>query len=194
MQPPKPSNEEVRVYLSHWDSLENYKLQENALDELFFNTFPYNKDINHILIKVASLNDFYSTHILSVFAVAKHIYELDIDSRLSRGDVTLVNDIAQCEINGKDINFYSFATKYCSHHKPLEYPIYDWYVDKVVHYFNGKDNFEFKNANLREYRNFKDVLLAFKYHYNLECNLKDLDRYLWQLGKDYFPKKYKRGK
>lgn len=29
-------------------------------------------------------------------------------------------------------NFYSFASKYCSHHNPLDYPIYDIYVDEVL--------------------------------------------------------------
>ena len=34
---PRPSKEEVIKYLNKWDALENYVLQENALDELFFN-------------------------------------------------------------------------------------------------------------------------------------------------------------
>ena len=36
---------------------------------------------------------------------------------------TLVNDIAKITINGKDKYFYSFATKYCSHHFPIIFPI-----------------------------------------------------------------------
>ena len=33
-------------------------------------------------------------------------------------------------INGKKKNLYSFASKYCSHHNPEAYPIYDSYVDE----------------------------------------------------------------
>lgn len=60
---PKPTKDEVKKYLAYWDSLENYKLQEDALDKLFFNVCPKNTDISDILIKVSTLNDFYSTNI-----------------------------------------------------------------------------------------------------------------------------------
>ena len=64
---PTPSEKEVIKYLKKWDSLENYVLQESALDKLFFKTYPNNNDINDILIKASSLNDFYSTNIFSIF-------------------------------------------------------------------------------------------------------------------------------
>ena len=98
---PRPCKEEVIKYLNKWDSLENYVLQEKSLDKLFINTYPNNIEIEDILIKVSSLNDFYSTNIFSVFPVAKHILELNIDKRLKRKDTTLVNDISNVEINGK---------------------------------------------------------------------------------------------
>lgn len=189
---PRPNKNEVIKYLERWDSLENYVLQENSLNKLFFDTYPLNTEIEDILIKVSSLNDFYSTNIFSVFPVAKHILNLDIDKRLKENDVSLVNDIAHIEISGKSKNFYSFATKYCSHHNPIEYPIYDSYVDKILNYFKKKDNFaEFKKDDLKDYKTFKSVLIQFKKFYNIdEYNLKDIDRYLWQLGKEYFPNKY----
>ena len=89
---PTPCKNEVEKYLSIWDSLENYVLQENSLNKLFYDTYPNNTDINDILIKVSALNDFYSTNIFSVFSVAKHILSLDIDNRLNNKDETLVND------------------------------------------------------------------------------------------------------
>jgi hypothetical protein len=189
---PKPNKEEVQKYLNKWDNLENYVLQENALDKLFFDTYPNNNDINDILIKCSSLNDFYSTNIFSIFPVAKHILELNIDERLKKSDTTLVNDISHLNIGGKEKYFYSFATKYCSHHFPNEFPIYDSYVEKCLLYFMKKDNFEtFKSEDLKNYSRFKAILINFKKFYGIdEYNLKDIDRYLWQLGKDYFPKKY----
>lgn len=189
---PKPCQKEVEKYLNKWDSLENYVLQESSLDKLFFKTYPKNDDINDILIKCSSLNDFYSTNIFSIFSVAKHILKLNIDKRLKEGDATLVNDIAKVKINGKDKNFYSFATKYCSHYFPTIYPIYDYYVEKVLLYFRDKDHFlDFKKSDLKKYDLFKNILISFRNYYGLnEYNLKDIDRYLWQLGKDYFKKKY----
>ena len=189
----RPSCEEVDRYLLAWEQLENYALQESALNKLFYQTYPDNKDIDDVLVKVSVLNDFYSTNIFSPFKVAKHIIDLDIDERLAAGDVTLVNEIARVDMdNGTVKNFYSFATKYCSHHKPLNFPIYDSYVDRLLRYFRDVDGFySFNNHDLKDYVKFKKILLEFSKIYNLESyNLKDIDKYLWQLGKEKFPKKY----
>lgn len=190
---PKPSRQQLLEYLDAWNEQENYRLQEKALNQLFFELCPANKDMSDILIKASVLNDFYSTNIYSIYSVAKHIYELDIDKRLKVGDVTLVNDLKKVVINGSEKNFYSFATKYCSHHNPLDYPIYDRYVDKLLCYFRDTDKFSlFKNSELKNYINFKSVLLDFREFYELnEFNLKQIDRYIWQLGKKYFAKNYR---
>ena len=189
----RPSCEEVNRYLLAWEQLENYALQESALNKLFYQTYADNKDIDDVLVKVSVLNDFYSTNIFSPFKVAKHIIDLDIDERLAAGDVTLVNEIARVDMdNGTVKNFYSFATKYCSHHKPLNFPIYDSYVDRLLRYFRDVDGFySFNNHDLKDYVKFKKILLEFSKFYNLESySLKDIDKYLWQLGKEKFPKKY----
>ncbi len=189
---PRPTKEQVVLYLNKWNSLENYQLQENALDKLFSNLCPNNTDISDILLKVSTLNDFYSTNIFSVYPVAKHILSIKIDERLNVEDVTLVEDIKRVTISGQEHNFYSFASKYCSHHKPLSYPIYDSYVDRVLRYFRDRDGFStFAGKDLKNYILFKDVLIVFQKYYGLEeYNLKLIDKYLWLLGKDYFPKKY----
>ncbi|WP_295160799.1 hypothetical protein [uncultured Brachyspira sp.] len=151
MQIPKPSIEQVKKYLKKWNSLDKgkYYRQEEALNKLFFELCPNNKDINSILIKAAVLNDFYSTNIYHIYAVANHIEKLAIDERLDKGDENLVDDLKKVKIGNKEINFYSFATKYCSHHKPEYYPIYDKYVGKALIYFRNEYKFcEFKNDGL----------------------------------------------
>lgn len=189
---PRPCKSEVEKYLKRWDSLENYVLQESSLYKLFHKTYPNNNDINDILIKASSLNDFYSTNIFSIFPVAKHILKLDIDKRLKSGDTTLVNDIANVTIGGINKHFYSFATKYCSHYNADDFPIYDSFVEKVLLHFKKIDKFEqFNASDLKDYSKFKNILISFKNFYNIDkYGLKDIDRYLWQLGKEYFPKKY----
>ena len=189
---PTPSIEQVEYYLQAWNKLENYRLQEDALDKLFLDLCTKNIEISDILLKVVALNDFYSTNIFSVYPVAKHILSLDIDSRLDSGDITLVSDLQKVIIGGTVKNFYSFSTKYCSHHKPLDFPIYDSYVEKVLCYFRDRDGFSnFKTLELKDYKKFKDTLVEFKYFYGLDkYDLKKIDRYMWQLGKDYFPKNY----
>jgi len=66
-----PSESEIDSYLKKWDSLENYVLQESSLKKLFSCTYPNDVEMNDVLIKVCSLNDFYSTNIFSPFTVAK---------------------------------------------------------------------------------------------------------------------------
>jgi hypothetical protein len=188
-----PSIEQVRFYLTKWSTLENYVLQENSLEKLFTKTYPRNNDIDDVLIKVCVLNDFYSTNIFSPFSVAKHIVSLDIDEYLDNDDLSVVNRVARVQMNGGKIkNFYSFATKYFSHHKPLVYPIYDSFVEKMLMHFRKQDNFyNFTRDDLKDFPKFSKILIGFRKYYKLDSfNLKQIDQYLWQVGKEYFPKKY----
>lgn len=189
---PTPSIEQVDLYLKKWTELENYRLQEEALNKLFLELCPENVELIEILLKVSTLNNFYSTNIFSVYPVAKQIFSLDIDSRLKDGDLTLVGDIQYVQISGAQKNFYSFATKYCSHHNPIDYPIYDSFVDEVFRYFKFHDDFaEFKNSDLKDYIKFKSIFIDFRGFYGLEqYSLKEIDKYIWQIGKEYFPKNY----
>ena len=187
-----PTVHEVQKYLNKWDNLENYVLQEKSLEKLFKETYPKNNIIEDVLIKVCSLNDFYSTNIFSPFLAAKHIVKLNIDEYLDENNFEIVNKIALVNVGNKEINFYSFATKYCSHHKPKIYPIFDYYVEKMLCYFRSNNNFyKFKNEELKDYSKFIMILNEFRNHFKLEkYNLKEIDKYLWQAGKEYFPKKY----
>ena len=90
------------------------------------------------------------------------------------------------------IDLYSFATKYCSHHNPKDYPIYDSYVDEVLRFFRSQDHFSaFYNEDLKIYALFKKILNDFREFYGLnQFDLKQIDQYLWQLGKEYFKKDF----
>lgn len=189
-QLPMPSIAQVEHYLAKWDGLEDYSFQEEALGKLFFRLCPENTCIEDILLKVSTLNDFYSTHIYSTYPVAKHILALDIDERLWAGDLALVKEIQKVTVKGTERNLYSFASKYCSHHNPLAFPIYDSYVDEMVYRFMKQDHFaHFQRSDLKDYQRFYEILLAFRFFYGLEkYNLKEIDKYLWQLGKDILRK------
>jgi len=190
---PRPNKNIIKEYLVKWDNLEeHYIWQESSLDKLFHKDYKYNTDLNEILIKCSCLNDFYSTNIFLIYPVAKNIFDLKIDKRLEQGDPSLVNDIARVNISGKEKIFYSFASKYCSHHNNIEFPIYDYFVDRMLIYFQKKDKFSnFKKDDLKDYVKFKNILIDFKKFYDIdEFNLRDIDKYLWIAGKEYFPKKY----
>lgn len=191
---PSPNKKIIEKYLVKWDNLEeHYIWQEKSLYKLFHEDYKNNTDLNEVLIKCSCLNDFYSTNIFSIFSVAKNIFNLKIDKRLNDNDPSLVNDIAHVKINGVDKTFYSFASKYCSHHND-EFPIYDYFVDKMLIYFKNKDKFaKFKKDDLKDYIKFRNILIEFKKFYDIEeYSLRDIDKYLWIAGKEYFPKKYYR--
>ena len=188
-QIPLPTIAEVDKMLNQWNSAKN-TLHEKAIELLFVNKFSTNTVPEEILIKVIVLNQLYSTNIINVTAMAQHITKLNIDARLKQGDTTLVNDIATGHgiknKNGKEINFYSFATKYCCMHQPNLYPIYDSLVEKVLkHFQNG--NFNFKTADLKDYNKFIQIIKDFQKAYGLQkYTLREIDIYLWLTGKKYF--------
>lgn len=199
----RPSREEVKKCLDEWCLLENYVAQENALDKLFKEYAVDNKDMSNVLLKVATLNTFYSTNIYSIYTVARQISCIeDVDRRLAEGDISLVDDIKKVKIKDKKWKFLSFASKYCSHHNQDAFPIYDYYVEVMLEYFrdckdlNGKSFYKFHNKELKDsYKKFYDVVVAFRSAYGLDAfSLKEIDRYLWLTGKKYFPREYGKSK
>lgn len=168
----KPTVNEVEYYLNKWNESDKDEVHDQALKKLFKSTYPLNNDLNEVLIKVASLDSFYSTNLTrsaSFATVSRHIVKLNIDKRLNEGDVELVNDIARIKVNGKNKSLYSFATKYCSHHNEDEYTIYDSYVDKVLWYFKGEFGFtEFKRDDLKDFERFKETIIKFRKYFRLE--------------------------
>lgn len=175
-------------YLQKWVTLEKYRLQESSLNLLFRRFCPQNTEIEHVLLKVSVLNDFYSTNIFDTHAVARHIQRLKPDNRLKDGDAVLVNDLAKVTIAGKIRIFYSFASKFCNHHNADSFPIYDSYVEKMLMHFNRKNPFaSFQKPDLRHYPTFVEIIRAFQSQYDLgRFTLREMDIYLWLAGKDAF--------
>ena len=185
-----PTVEEVKKQLQLWEKAEKYekyRKQEKSVQILFQEKFPDNTKIEEVLIKVAVLNDFYSTNIFDTYSVARHIVGLNIDGSLANADVNIVEKIAQTP----NKRFYSFASKYCSHHLPDEFPIYDNLVSKMLIRFKLQDKFStFKSKDLKDYSAFKTTMNDFKQHYKLEeFSLKEIDRYLWVLAREIFSTK-----
>ena len=187
---PKPSITEVKKYQDKFlndDSLENYRVQQDALDLLYKNPNYKNDKLEIVLLKAVTLNDFYSTRIMKIYTVAEHISTIkNLDQRLAIGDESLVDEIKKVKFGEKEINFYSFATKFCSNHNPTAFPIYDSFVDEMLNYFNEKYQFTtFKKSDLKDYSEFKRVIKAFQSYFGLEeCSLREIDLYLWLLGKE----------
>jgi len=128
---PLPTPELVKRYVAQFDSDERYGVADRLLARVF-SDFPKNTVLEEILGKVVLLNSLYSTSVLAVFAMAKHILESDIDTDLSRGSPTLVSRVARLKIRGGSRIHYSFESKYCSWHRPALFPIFDSQVEKAL--------------------------------------------------------------
>ena len=196
----KPTNRFINKYLEKFDMDKRYKTADIAIINLF-GAFPENKKLEDILLKISVINDLYSTNIFGTFKMAEHIKLLNIDEKLQNGNPDLVNEIAighgiKTKKNNTELNFYSFATKYCNWHNNESYAIYDRFVEKILMAYKRKDNFSnFKRKDLKVFKRFKRVLLDFSVFYELKkYNLKEIDKFLWIYGKEKFPTKYSKTK
>ncbi|HEY5824410.1 MAG TPA: hypothetical protein VIT44_08595, partial [Cyclobacteriaceae bacterium] len=54
----------------------------------------------------------------------EHILKLNIDERIQRGDLSVVEDIAHIKTEGKLFYLLHFASVYCNFHRPEIFPIY----------------------------------------------------------------------
>jgi hypothetical protein len=115
---------------------------------------------------------------------------------LKRHDRSLVNELALITIKGKRKNFYSFASKYCSHHVPEIFPIYDSFVEKMLLHYASADGFVlFKKTDLKQYDSFVQIIMAFQKFYGLgKFSLRQIDVFLWLAGKEFFPRAYPKQK
>ncbi len=175
-----------------------------ALFELFAH-YPKNTDLRHVLLKIVALNALYSTMIRvyskitpTVYEVASHIAAIgdEIDSGLIAGSPDLVPKISRIQKNEKTFYNYSFATKYCSFHRPESYPIYDSRVYEYLRRLRNRDKNkvggfrQFKNEEMWNYARFKGIVDEFRVHYGLqEFPYKQIDAFLYLEGGRFFESK-----
>ncbi|MGP8247781.1 MAG: hypothetical protein ACLQVN_25120 [Bryobacteraceae bacterium] len=187
-----PTEDVVRDACEIFDR-ENSVIEE-SLKELF-SQYPSNKDVRHVLLKVVALNALYSTRIFvysekvpNVVDVARRIHEhvQDVDSALDAGSPELVDRIAMVTVPGKkDRKYFSFATKYCSWHKPESYPIWDANVERYLGCLQKQTGFarDFDVNGYWDYPRFREVMTAFRERYDLgSFGFKEIDKFLWLYG------------
>ncbi len=186
----KPTNELIKRYILTFRNEERYYRSDQAITNLF-KSFPENNNLEDILLKVSVINDMYSTQIYATFLISKHIQNLNIDNDLKNGNPELVNKIAsrhgiKSKKHKKEINFYSFATKYCNWHNQEHYAIYDQFVEKTLIHYKNKYHFStFKTIDLKDFKIFKAVIIKFIDFFHLtKYNLKEIDKFLWIYGKE----------
>ncbi|MDD3999277.1 MAG: hypothetical protein PHX62_00070 [Bacilli bacterium] len=88
--------------------------------------------------------------------------------------------------NGDDINYLSFASKYCRRYNPSEYPIFDNIVKDVLKNYLSTTNFyqQEEKIDFGNYVSYKKVVEAFIKKYSFIKNYLEFDQYLWCMGKE----------
>ncbi len=189
-----PNISSVRNAIKRVKNSKKY-LNNNEVLNLIIKRYPNNTTLPEIYLKVVVLNDLYSTNIYDSFKIAEGISKLNIDEAIQNKELNIVHKIAKKHNiktkNGDKWNFYSFATKYCSWHQKSLYPIFDSYVEKALIAYKRSHNFaDFKNNDLKVYRNFSIIIDTFIKYFGLEeFELRDIDYFLWYKGKQLKPKK-----
>ena len=191
---------DAQKVLKDKSQLRSYELQEKILQHLV-TEYPDHTVPEAVDLKAKLLNLFYSTGIQAMNVMVNKILGVaNIDSRIKKGDLNLVADIAVIQLSdGKKRNNYSFATKYCALHQPDKYPIYDSIVANVLLYLlknnkippytlRGKkqaENDTCKNIGeyekaLHDYPYYVKVYDSFCRAYNLSSlSYRDVDFYIW---------------
>ena len=179
---PIPNAERVRNAVKKFD--EDNQVIEEALGELF-GRYPLNTNPSHVLFKVVVLNRLYSAGVLAVEALAEEIYKngAAIDLAIANGDGLAVETISRITIKGKDLKFFSFATKYCNWHKQEAYPVYDSRVDRYLwslQRYKSFSGFKLRSDLRKDYATFFKIMTDFRRNYGLESfSFKDIDKFLW---------------
>lgn len=181
---PQPTRSQIHQANSELLKNPDTASTERALG-MTFGQYPRNTRIEEVLIKVTLLNTLYSTNIYDVRTVSRHIVQSKVDAYLKRGDPEVVGIIASVKFGGQARNIYSFATKYCSCHRPDEFPLYDRYVCAALAAYRKESRFyKFSKASLKDYSVLLEVLRHFRQYYHLPTvSMKDLDKFLWWVGR-----------
>ena len=189
-----PNDDEIKYFIdTEWEKEE---ISEKALNYLFLKVCPDNKNIDNVFLKISALNDVYSTFLsneekIKIARVITCEFK-DFDDRINSGkvDALIVNDLCKSVKNVIGKYCYSFATKYCSHHKENLYPIYDSYVDIMLKWYRNQEKigfcFEDKDINCRDYGKFVNIINDFKEKFSLKSSIKQIDQFLWTAGKIFF--------
>jgi hypothetical protein len=190
---PIPTREFVREDIANrFETDSSVMLSEPALSKLVAQ-FPTNADASEILLKVVAINQLYHTQIFAVHEVARVISQADIDPRLAVGDPNIIEAIGKVEISGKTRYNYSFASKYCSWHRPEFYPIYDSFVEEALCCYQRQFGLSYKRTDLWVYESFRNAVIEFRDRFGLQSlGFKEIDKFLWLCGQDISNEKAQR--
>lgn len=183
----KPNSDMVAYYVKNKWSANQF--DEDALN-LVFATLDDTNDSQHMYVRLLTLNSIYSTKLdskkLRILADVLIKQTKDIDLNIYNSNI--VDTIRKFFKEKYDYDPYSFVSKYFSHINENAYPIYDSYVKEMLLWYRYRFvDFNFVVSDLENYDRFKTIIGDFINTFNLNCSLREADKFLWTAGKEFFP-------
>jgi len=189
----EPNTSNFEVILKQHDEDGGNRINE-SLTKLF-NSLNDEENEYEVSIKVAALNQIYSTAIQYIAPVVSIICqnidnnhkELSIDKYVDIVDkiatVTWVSPTSGKQHTRRNM---SFSSKYIHFLSNRQLPIYDSYIwIVIVGYLNQRNKTKLSFSPPKSYRDFYTVFLGFKSEFSLTNRSNyEIDKYLWQYGKN----------
>lgn len=153
--------------------------------------FPTNGYKIGVYTKAVLINTLYHAGVMAIVRLAHHIVKMNIDPKLRVADLSVVKDIRSghgikpAKGKRRDIDFYSFATKYVHFHKPHSYPMFDNLVMRLLSEANKNMEFHsrFKQDDLWDYSKYKSVVDSLAKHLRIsDWGYKKIDQGLWNIA------------
>jgi hypothetical protein len=163
------------------DTLQQWKDVDAALQMLGKHVPGF--QLPSVLLKVAAVNQLYSTNLYAVVRMARHVVTV-MDSSDSQTDPALVEELADLPRTGETQQkrlYVSLASKFAHFFvDPDTFPIYDDFAKTIVRRHLGQKLWSGDNSH--PYQAFvSDISTLLKYA-SLPCSVRELDRYLWIAG------------
>jgi len=189
----EPNNLNIEAILKQHDKDGGNSIND-SLTKLF-NSLNDETNEFEVSIKVAALNQIYSTAIQYIAPVVSQICKninnnhetLSIGQYVETVDkIATVTWVSPTSAKQHIRCNLSFASKYIHFLSGRQLPIYDSYIWIVmIGYFNQRSKTKLSFAPPKSYREFYSIFLGFKRDFSLtKFTNYDLDKYLWQYGKN----------
>ena len=183
----RPNPDMIAYYVDNkWSA---YQFDEDTL-KLIFAKFNDTNDPKHMYARLLALNSIYSTKLDSnkLRILADVLIEQTTDINLNDYSPDIVDNIRTGFKDEYGYDPYSFVSKYFSHINEDAYPIFDSYVKMMLLWYRHIfEDFDFDIDDIDDYDRFKTILENFISIFDLNCNLRTADKFLWTAGKEFFP-------
>ena len=187
----------LRCCQKKFNEINSVGINDHFMNQVF-KDHPSHRRLNDVVLKIIVTAKVYGATVYDHLKMAQHICSLkNLKSMISDGEGTTVEAVRfghgiVKKKTGKEIDFYSFATKYCHWSNPNCYPMYDQYVQRAVREIRERTSYDFAKGDFfKDYIAFRGQLDMLKFiiispFYRKSSwgyGYKELDEALWVYGR-----------